>query len=241
MRVILYVLSVFFISMSSALYAETTTDESKLPKDFLGLADMRGSLNSEIYYLEGEIQELEKRIADIEFLKLELDRTKKTIDEISKKRNQSVADKKLLEESTWRVPRMEQDIKYIEAGKVKLENKKELLSSKRKLASAVQERIASMLSPEQAFKRTMSITFAILIAIVIIGFFIISWLDEKIRQAIFSGQAGIQFLTLFSLVIAIILFGITGILEGKELAALLGGLSGYILGRVTTSNTPSNS
>lgn len=39
------------------------------------------------------------------------------------------------------------------------------------------------------------------------------------------GQSGIQFLTLFSLVIAIILFGITGILKGKELAALLGGLS----------------
>ncbi len=40
------------------------------------------------------------------------------------------------------------------------------------------------------------------------------------------GQSGIQFLTLFSLVIAIILFGI----KGKELAALLGGLSGYIFG-----------
>jgi hypothetical protein len=37
-------------------------------------------------------------------------------------------------------------------------------------------------------------------------------------------------------VIAIILFGITGILEGKELSALLGGLSGYILGR--TSDRP---
>jgi presenilin-like A22 family membrane protease len=48
-----------------------------------------------------------------------------------------------------------------------------------------------------------------------------------------GSQSGIQFLTLFSLVIAIILFGITDILEGKELAALLGGLSGYILGRVT--------
>lgn len=59
------------------------------------------------------------------------------------------------------------------------------------------------------------------------------------RREIFRGQAGIQFITLFSVVIAIILFGILGILEGKELAALLGGLSGYILGRVTTpSATP---
>lgn len=57
--------------------------------------------------------------------------------------------------------------------------------------------------------------------------------DEKVRRAIFSHQVGIQFVTLFSLVIAIILFGIIDILEGKELAALLGGLSGYILGRST--------
>jgi small-conductance mechanosensitive channel len=46
----------------------------------------------------------------------------------------------------------------------------------------------------------------------IIGFFILAGIDQKMRQAIFSGDAGIQFLTLFSLVIAIILFGITGIL-----------------------------
>ena len=49
-----------------------------------------------------------------------------------------------------------------------------------------------------------------------------------------------QFLTLFSLVIAIILFGITQILEGKELAARLGGLSGYILGRTTPKESRSS-
>jgi hypothetical protein len=105
------------------------------------------------------------------------------------------------------------------------------LKTKRALASKIQTSIASMLSPEQEFKRTMSITFAALIATVIVGFFVIAFRDEKIRQAIFSGETGIQFLTLFSLVIAIILFGITQVLEGKELSALLGGLSGYILGR----------
>jgi hypothetical protein len=61
---------------------------------------------------------------------------------------------------------------------------------------------------------------------------------ELALLAIFSGQAGMQFVTLFSLVIAIILFGITSILEAKELAALLGGLSGYILGRVTAERQP---
>jgi hypothetical protein len=47
------------------------------------------------------------------------------------------------------------------------------------------------------------------------------------------GEFGIQFVTLFSLIIAIILFGVLKILEGRELAALLGGLSGYILGRTS--------
>jgi hypothetical protein len=50
-------------------------------------------------------------------------------------------------------------------------------------------------------------------------------------QDIFSHDRGLQFITLFSLVIAITLFGVMNILEGRELAALLGGLSGYILGR----------
>ena len=58
------------------------------------------------------------------------------------------------------------------------------------------------------------------------------------RRAIYSGETGIQFLTLFSVVIAIILFGIINILEGKELAALLGGLSGYILGRTSQKSAP---
>ncbi len=85
------------------------------------------------------------------------------------------------------------------------------------------------------FKTQIAFAFAMLVASVIGGFFLLSWKDEAVRRAIFSGESGIQFLTLFSVVIAIILFGITGILESKELAALLGGLSGYILGRVTSA------
>lgn len=102
----------------------------------------------------------------------------------------------------------------------------------------VEDAINVLLIPETArneFKLYITAAFSILVACVIIGFFVVSWRDETVRRAIFSGQSGIQFLTLFSLVIAIILFGITEVLEGKELAALLGGLSGYILGRVTTT------
>jgi hypothetical protein len=82
-----------------------------------------------------------------------------------------------------------------------------------------------------SFKLKMSIAFAGLVAVVIAGFFWIAFSNEEVKKAIFSNEAGIQFITLFAIVIAVILFGIIGILEGKELAALLGGLSGYILGK----------
>ncbi|MGO6968124.1 hypothetical protein [Rhizobium leguminosarum] len=84
---------------------------------------------------------------------------------------------------------------------------------------------------ESAYTDRSTIIFAILVGGVIIGFFAIAFISPAVRDAIFTGESGIQFVTLFSLVIAIILFGVLKILEGKELAALLGGLSGYILGR----------
>jgi len=90
----------------------------------------------------------------------------------------------------------------------------------------------------QDFKKLMSLLFAIIVGVVILCFFGVAWQDSKVRQEIFAGQAGIQFVTLFSLVIAIILFGITGVLDGKELGALLGGLAGYILGRSGVGAAP---
>ncbi|MBW2739630.1 MAG: hypothetical protein JRE64_12460 [Deltaproteobacteria bacterium] len=88
---------------------------------------------------------------------------------------------------------------------------------------------------QNEFKLWVTFAFTSLVGLVILGFFIISAIDENVRRAIFSSQSGIQFITLFSLVIAIILFGITDTLGGKELSALLGGISGYILGRVSES------
>jgi hypothetical protein len=90
-----------------------------------------------------------------------------------------------------------------------------------------------IVKPKQDFITKMSFAFAALVGMVIIGFYLLAWIDEGLRREMFSRQSGIQFITLFSLVIAIILFGITGILESRELSALLGGLSGYILGRST--------
>lgn len=84
---------------------------------------------------------------------------------------------------------------------------------------------------ESSFKIAVSLTFAGLVSFVILGFYIIAGRNRDVVYTIFSNDSGIQFITLFSIVIAVILFGIIGVLEGKELAALLGGLSGYILGR----------
>lgn len=241
MQLVKYIFISFLVFTSCALSADVAEPKSQLPKDFLGLSDLRSSLNSDIYYLDTDIQELEKKANELNYIKSDLERTKARSAEISKKQKPSEDEIKWQSESEWRIQNMEQQIKIIENSLPTLNSKKEALKSKKRLYAEVQDKIANMLSPEQAFKRTMSITFAMLIGIVIIGFFVIAWLDENIRRAIFSGQAGIQFLTLFSLVIAIILFGITGILEGKELAALLGGLSGYILGRVTTVSNGGNS
>jgi DNA repair exonuclease SbcCD ATPase subunit len=89
-----------------------------------------------------------------------------------------------------------------------------------------------------SFKLRMSIAFSILVGVVIIGFFYIAWSDENVKRTIFSNEAGIQFITMFAIVIAVILFGIIGVLESKELSALLGGLSGYILGKSKERTTP---
>jgi len=122
-----------------------------------------------------------------------------------------------------------------------IKQKEAALFGKQQLLASVEDTIQDLLNPDtakQRFKSTVSMVFAALVGTVICGFFVVAFRDERVRQAIFSGQAGMQFVTLFSLVIAIILFGITSILEAKELAALLGGLSGYILGRVTAERPP---
>jgi len=105
------------------------------------------------------------------------------------------------------------------------------------LNSKLEQRTIELLLPasqQNTFKLTLSAIYAVIVFALIIGFYVLAYKDKQMRNTIFSQQSGIQFITLFSLVIAIILFGILGILQDKELAALLGGLSGYILGRVTT-------
>jgi hypothetical protein len=97
--------------------------------------------------------------------------------------------------------------------------------------------IDSALAPEyqqQDFRKIISIYFAILIAMLVGAFFTIVYKksDNNLSKDLLGGN-GLQFVTLFVLIIAVILFGILNILKSSELAAILSGISGYILGKGT--------
>lgn len=89
---------------------------------------------------------------------------------------------------------------------------------------------------DQNFRSNMSWLFAGLIAVLLIIFFLLIFKrgDHNIARELLSAL-GLQFITLFVLIIAIILFGILDILKGSELAAILAGISGYILGSKTAA------
>src|SRR5437667_7361931 len=94
--------------------------------------------------------------------------------------------------------------------------RKKALQEKMNLKEKIEDEINSRINiekPKQDFKTLMSGIFAFLVALVIIGFFVIAWRDPQVGREIFEGGDGIHFVRLFSLVIAIILFGITGIFE----------------------------
>ena len=103
--------------------------------------------------------------------------------------------------------------------------------------------IESALAPEyqqQNFRKTISISFSVLIGMLLCIFFFIVYRrsDNNLSKELLSGN-GLQFITLFVLIIAVILFGILNILGSSELAAILSGISGYILGKGTQKDLSS--
>ena len=90
------------------------------------------------------------------------------------------------------------------------------------------------------FRLVVSIAFSAIVFLVISKFFEIINRRDKVVYELFLSQQGIQVITLFLIVISIILLGLLGILESKELSALLGGLSGYILGRTSAPDHSSS-
>ncbi|MDR2814513.1 MAG: hypothetical protein LBB79_07680 [Prevotellaceae bacterium] len=98
-----------------------------------------------------------------------------------------------------------------------------------------EQAIYASLSPEfrdQDFRIWISLTFSGLIAVILFAFFLIIYRrsDASLYKQLLS-SSGLQFITVFVLIIAIILFGILNVLGGSELAAILSGISGYILGK----------
>jgi hypothetical protein len=201
-----------------------------LTDNFTEVADIRDAVNSEIARLDQKIKELRPQIPGA--------RTQAQLDERRKEREKIEAKPTKTTEDVFNLAALDDDnARSRESLEQELKSAEQDLDAKKQQQRCIQQTINSLYSPEQTFKRTMSMIFAGLIGLVILGFFVLSYKDESIRRAIFSGQTGIQFLTLFSIVIAIILFGVTSILQDKELAALLGGLSGYILGRYNNPNS----
>lgn len=197
----------------------------------LGLTDNLNEVTETRDAIAAERAELEQKVIELKG-QIKVAPTAAQLDARRKERADLLAKPNKKEAELIRLAELDDDdVKSRETLRGELQATEVALLEKKGQARCVQQSINSIYSPEQIFKRTMSIIFAALIGLVIIGFFAVSYADETVRRAIFSGQTGIQFLTLFSIVIAIILFGITSILGDKELSALLGGLSGYILGR----------
>jgi len=201
---------------------------------FLELRDRRDVLEREVAELQSEIASRTESLREREEAEKEAADAKKRLEESKTKRNIAPEIITAISNDAANTQLRLQGMPAKEDLQKQIEDAKAKLAPKQSEKNAIESRMSELIDmerPKQEFKGTMSRWFVGLVAVVIVGFFIIVWRDEVIRRQIFSGQAGMQFITMFSLVIAIILFGITGILESKELSALLGGLSGYILGR----------
>jgi hypothetical protein len=236
---------VFFVGTSIHVYGQDDACK-ELPKfneDFTLIDSTKAALGKEVGELASKITDYEQsRIPETE----KLERRIAVINADMEKLNEGG----LTEDESRQLETLAQDRKSAESfldGKTSEKLKAELKTFKDDLSwrnaklDCINAELAQMFSPQQSFKSQISLLFAGLIFVVIIGFFVIAYQDQTVRQAIFGGQTGLQFLTLFSIVIAIILFGITNILEGRELAALLGGLSGYILGKYNSPDRTGNS
>lgn len=221
----------------SALNASAQGPRSDRP-DFSALRDRRAQLISEVDAMRDEISRAAARqlppSVEIEgYLRRATEDVDKLKQRIAEARRRGAPTEPLEKE----IPLLEQNAMRYDAD-LKLKRNAEVqqvaMTKKQLELATLETQINDALNRDvvlQDFKTKVSYVFSVLVGMMIVGFFTIAMRDDRIRQTIFSGEAGIQFVTLFSLVIAIILFGITGILGDKELSALLGGLSGYILGR----------
>ena len=236
------------VLLAMSLFLSTPAPAQDKPEgrvDFTALRDKRQEIHREIERAQSEIAAQRDRIGrmpvlpDLEaYLKNSQSRVqflKKEQEPLRKTNPARASDlERDIQNETQRIGSLESDITIRKDADRRIAEQQEVLTKKQIELSSIESKIDDLLRRDvvtQDFKRIVSLMFAALVLAVIVGFFWLAFADKRVRRTIFAGEAGIQFITLFSLVIAIILFGITGILGDKELSALLGGLSGYILGR----------
>lgn len=244
--VVLFVLTAWTLqAVGKAGEAETknqSSSASKASDEVAAALAERDVLLTKISDWTDQRKELERKVTEAKATEASILDRKKIIADLSAKANRTAEENNQLDDQKVELRTAEDSLRSNGTSAILAASIGELddqIKDARTRANVQLIKITGMLSPEQQFKRETSGYYAILIGLVIMGFFVLAFTDQSIRRAIFSGEAGMQFVTLFSIIIAIILFGITQILEGKELAALLGGLSGYILGR-SSSKSPNH-
>ena len=192
--------------------------------------------------LQDELQNLDNEIADLEG-KLRIARKPDAIDrdvtewkkQIENEKKKKTPDQEQISSFESYLATLGEELETAKSGP-KIKEKRDERTQKKQRLSQVEQKIATLSDDKQnqnTFRMISTGAFSALVAVVVGGFYLIAWFKDGIAAKIFSGEMGMQFVTLFLIVIAIILFGIMGTLEGRELAALLGGLSGYILGKAS--------
>jgi hypothetical protein len=248
MKKALLILGAYTFLISAAL-AQTSESRVELDKntfarevakseDFSYLSDLREDLTRQASETEQNIEQMTTKLSKLgnpPLLQRFIEGKKSELDAAQKAKKDELAE--FLRNS---IARAEDDMATYKSTSTALDEAKRNLSALMRNRSLVEHRIITLLRDAKdtgTFRWVTSVSFCALVLFVIVGFYVIAWYKDQIAYTIFAGEKGMQFITLFLIVIAIILFGIMGTLEGKELAALLGGLSGYILGR-TSSTTP---
>lgn len=207
-------------------------DKTVVPTDFRSLSNERTQLQGDIHDAQQRVDALTKELGLIQVASQQINIVNGMLKD-DKDPVKTKFDNQTLQ--GWR--NIMATYRAVEVVQSDLARAQAEAATNQKRLSELEARIGAALDvekPRQVFKTDLSIAFSLLIGAVILGFYWMAWKDSKVRASIFSGDAGLQFITLFSLVIAIILFGLTEVLGGRELAALLGGISGYILGRSST-------
>ena len=233
-RVLLFVLA------SLPVFAQTAPAAAPNADDFRRLFEDRETLLAQRRELEKSIDELAAKTQDlpsVDKLERELTRLNR---ELTKTEKAKTPDPVAIESLKRTIETTSDNLEIAKASMPQLLTQRAQYERDGRRLLEIERRIASLFDASRdvnRFRSNVTYTFGVLVFVVIVGFYVIAWNKQGVATTIFSGAMGMQFVTLFLIVIAIILFGIMGTLEGKELAALLGGLSGYILGRADSRRT----